>query len=442
MLKSLLFVLFFLFLHCFVSAQESEQVIKNLQEEFENLKQKFETQEKLNKELQNKINQLEGELERLKLQLPEEGFIPEKPPITQQTSANIFNPQATVFLNTLWRIDDRKMFLVEDDERERIDDSFILRDVEVDLRAPVDPYIDAVFIFAGEQDAPGEMKFDAEEAYAIIKNLPFFEKPPLGLRLKVGRFNTEFGRYNLLHTHDMPQLTRPRASEMYLGEEGYRTLGLSAQMYIPTPFDKESVLELTTQLLQGGEILLAEDGRNEPAYLANLRWSRTFSDEHNFDVSAIYHHAFSDKDSKMPVETYSLDFLYKWKPLRMGEWKSFLAGGQLFYSDRRYALSQEDGFIQMRSRPLGYFLWTQYQFDRNFYAGVRFDYTEDMDFDKIKTKSIQPYLTYYLSEFSRFRVGWEHRWSDNLEWDDSDTIFFEFNFVFGSHPPEPFWVNR
>jgi hypothetical protein len=38
-------------------------------------------------------------------------------------------------------------------------------------------------------------------------------------------------------------------------------------------------------------------------------------------------------------------------------------------------------------------------------------------------------------------VGYEHRERQGGD-DDLDTIFVQLTFVFGSHPVEPFWVNR
>jgi hypothetical protein len=58
------------------------------------------------------------------------------------------------------------------------------------------------------------------------------------------------------------------------------------------------------------------------------------------------------------------------------------------------------------------------------------------------TKSWSAYASYYTTEFLRFRLGFEHRQSDFAEQNDINTILLEINFVFGSHPTEPYWVNR
>ena len=48
----------------------------------------------------------------------------------------------------------------------------------------------------------------------------------------------------------------------------------------------------------------------------------------------------------------------------------------------------------------------------------------------------------FRKEFLRFRAGYEHRWSDIAADDGLDSFVAEVNVVFGSHPIEPYWVNR
>jgi len=40
------------------------------------------------------------------------------------------------------------------------------------------------------------------------------------------------------------------------------------------------------------------------------------------------------------------------------------------------------------------------------------------------------------------RLSYEHRWSSILAENKRNSFFAELNWVFGSHPPEPFWVNK
>lgn len=424
------------------AAEREVRTLERLERKLEALEKRVERAEAQHRKDAEKIHALEKEIARLKIAAAVPP--PQPPPAPVQTRLNVFNPRATVFGNGLLRLDDRKVFLTDGTSKQRIDSRFNLREAELDFRAAIDPFADGVVIATLESDVPGEFSVGVEEGYALIKNLPFLSRPPLGMRLKVGRFRSEFGRFNRLHTHDLPQSTRPLAVQTFLGPEGHAANGLSGRFLLPVPFDEESAVELTLQAFSGGDIAVAP-GTNDPGLLGNLRWSRTFAGVHSADLSAIVHYGHSDPAGRLPVTTYSVDGLYKWKPLRRGEWRSFLLGGQLFFSDRRFLPPVHSGADALRARtthPLGYFVFGQYQLSRRLMAGVRWDWTEDIANDARTTMAVQPYVSYYFSEFLRLRLGLEHRWSDLPGEDGRNTALLETNFVFGSHPTEPFWVNR
>jgi hypothetical protein len=399
------------------------------------------------KDLEARVEELEKEIERLKLQSEPEPSPEPPPPPPATTSPNVFNPTVTVFGNGLYRYDDRRV----EEEGARLDNQFNVREVELDFRAAVDPFADGVLITAFESELPGEFEAAVEEGYVNVKRLPLpvFDDPPLGLKLKVGRFRTEMGRLNRLHLHDLPQMTRPLVIEEFLGPEGFIGNGLSAQFFIPTPFDEDSALEMTAQALTGGGVAVAPGPARSPGFVGNLRWFRAFAGAHNLDLSFIFHYGRTDPQATLNATTYGADLLYRWKPLRGGEFQSFLLGGQVFYARRAFLEEvdadgdgQIDGSERRDTHPLGYFAFTQYQFNRSTYLGARWDDTATVSDAAVRRRAITGYVTWYLSEFLRFRVGYEHRLSDIEEENRRNTAFGELNLVFGAHPPEPFWVNR
>lgn len=354
---------------------------------------------------------------------------------------NVLNPTITVFGNLLWRLDDREIVTEEGDE---IDDTVNLREVELDFRAAIDPYADGVVIVALESEVPGEFEAAVEELLVNVKSLPvgFWESPPLGTKITLGRMRTEFGRNNRLHLHDLPQLNRPAAVEQFLGEEGHAATGASAQMFLPSPGD--TALELTLQGFQGGNLPLAEE-KSRPAWLANLRFFLPLTDEHSFDVALIGFYGHNDPDGRRQSRAASLDWLYRWKPLRAGQSRSFLLGGQFFYARHEFEVDTDGDDVPdagEATSPFGYYVWAQLQISRPLYVGVRWDRTDVLRDEDAYLRRVQPYVSWYLSEFFRLRVAYEHTWSDLEEEDGLDSVLFEVNVVFGSHPPEPFWVNK
>ena len=109
------------------------------------------------------------------------------------------------------------------------------------------------------------------------------------------------------------------------------------------------------------------------------------------------------------------------------------------------------------SKPWGGFAFAQIQLARPLYLGVRADDTRTIRDDRLRRRAVGGYLTWYPSEFLRFRAGYEHLWSDIADEDgrrsdvpcrrqaDEDgrhSAFAQIDFVMGAHPPEPFWVNK
>jgi hypothetical protein len=182
---------------------------------------------------------------------------------------------------------------------------------------------------------------------------------------------------------------------------------------------------------------------HHPAYLGNLRGFVPLGDEHSFDASAIGFYGTNDPAGHAQSRVFSVDALYRWKPMRQGEYTSFVLGGQLFTAQHEFRTDPGGATGPVAETfPFGYTVWGQYQLTSRLYAGVRWDQAELLTDDHARQKRVTPYLSYYLSEFLRARVSYEHLWSDIAADDGRDTVMFELNAIFGSHPTEPFWVNK
>src|SRR5688572_6542564 len=152
--------------------------------------------------------------------------------LAQQPASNpatALNPTVTVVGNFLWRLDDKAVFVDGDPAEPRIDDTFNVREVEVDFRSAIDPYADGLLILAIESESPGEFEVGIEEMVVTIKSLPFgfWERPPLATKIRLGRMRVDLGRLNKLHLHDLPQSMYGLTIGDFLGEEGYVANGVS-----------------------------------------------------------------------------------------------------------------------------------------------------------------------------------------------------------------------
>ena len=397
--------------------------------------------------MQQQMKQLMERIEQLEKEKTVEAEPAPAPAQQPQTILGALNPAISVITNFVARGDTKS---VRNSDGDRVDNKFNIREAELDLRAPIDPYADGVLIASLESASPGKFSASIEEGYVNIKKLPFLDEPPLGMKLKVGRFRPAFGKFNILHTHDLPTTFRSLPTEEFMGEEGFIENGGSANFFIPTPWDEESSLDATIEVMNGGDVAISPKIKGGPASLGHLRWYRTFRDAHSLELGwSSYVHPDGGAGS---ADFHGLDFLYRWKPLRQGEYQSFLFGGESMFARRAYPHADEPadvahaikrrGLEPGQGTPWGYSLFGQWQFNQRTYAGLRWDQTTTLFNPNLMRMSLTPYLSYYLSEFLRARLSYEHRWSDFFTENNRNSFFFELNWVFGSHPPEPFWVNK
>lgn len=414
----------------FILMQDPDEKLRAMQEQLDAMKRQLQDMEAI----KQKLAQMELEMAVLRAEAaPMPSAREEKP-----TPLNFLNPTITVFGNLGVRIDSKT---VRNEEGDQVDDHFFLRAVEVDFRAAVDPYADAVVILAVEQEGDGEFAVEAEEAYAVLKRLPILEDAPLGMRVKAGRFRPPFGVVNQLHLHDLPWVTRPEAVVEYLGSEsgnsffegGWADEGGGLSFLLPDALTPEDMaVELSYYAMDTGSIAIADgNGGTIPGHMARAQWNIKADDENDFILGSSYYRETGHRG----IDLFGGDFMFRHKP---DDFQSVVVGGELFYGDRKFYVDD----TRARNTPLGGFVYVQYQPDWPWYLGARFDRIDDVDDDELQTSVAGAHVSYYTSEFLRFRVGYEHRWSDiDLE-DGNNSVFVELNWIFGSHPTEPFWVNR
>ena len=353
---------------------------------------------------------------------------------------NLLNPAITAFLDMGGS--------GSGDKHNKARNRFTLREAELDLRAAVTPRADGVLVIAiGEEieepfgEVEIDFRFELEEGYLDVHTLPW------DLALRAGKFRSAFGRSNLLHTHDLPQVTRPLAVQAFLGPEGLATVGASLSWLVPNPWDQ--YLELAVQVVNadgGSESpILDGPGAGNPAVLSHLKLFRDIGDTGSLELgtSFLYSRASGGRDDG---HTLGADVTYMWRDPAAPDFRSLLFQGELFWSDSDFADGKQDHYW-------GFYAFGQYQFAQNWYAGIRYDYT---DFPNLELQgpaddsawAISPYVTWYLFEALRLRLEYQHQDRDQMGRDQKgrdateDAILLGLTFFIGAHPPHPYWVNR
>ena len=356
------------------------------------------------------------------------------------TSPIIFNPRTTAFINFAARGDNKTAF--NEDGSVEISNRPFLRSTELDFRAPVDPYAEAVAILSVEDEAGQGFALDPEEVYGLIKRLPLLESAPMGMKLKVGKFRAPFGVSNRLHLHDLPWTTRPLVISKLLGtehgdffESGFNPIGADFDFFLPNPIPY-TTLEMNIDIVKSGDLGMSGGvGGRQPAWLAHLTLSADLMNEHIVVLGAS---GYAER-GRPSVSLLGLDATYKWAPSEQRSSRSAVVGGEIFWG-RRTAIDSLQA--EQVVRPRGWYGFAQVQLSYWLYLGIRYDWAQDPLESLPVTRSLAAYASYYTTEFLRFRIGYEHRTSDNDVVNGLNTAVLEINFVFGSHPTEPYWVNR
>ena len=144
---------------------------------------------------------------------------------------------------------------------------YTLGQAELSLAGVVDPYfIAAAHILSVISPTSGESTFELEEAFLATTGLP------LGLRLEVGYFLTEFGIVNPQHPHIWDWLDMPVVNSRMFGGDGMRQAGFRTSLLLNTPWfsqlhvGMQHATGVTMASFLGGELAHTHGGGGHDAH--------------------------------------------------------------------------------------------------------------------------------------------------------------------------------
>lgn len=317
-----------------------------------------------------------------------------------------------------------------------------VREVELDLRAAVDPRADAVAILAvardvenpvfpeGEDAEGPDTSIEVEEAYLFLHD---FGVP--NLTAKLGRFHVRFGRQNILHLHDLPTSDPSFVNQAFLAPEALSDSGLSLSYLIPNPWNQyvEAIVEVLAGEGAGSEspTLRGDLAVDAPAVNTHLLWNADIARDWNLELGGTWLHGHADPDNSLDLNLFGGDLTI----LHTDPTGGF--NNQVFQAEFiRGLVDQDDGSTE---GSWGAYVLAQQQLDKDWYVGARLDWTENPNDSGEEAWGISPYVSWYWSEFLRFRVEYQHKDGDVP---DEDVVMFQATWIFGAHPPHPYWTMR
>ncbi len=336
---------------------------------------------------------------------------------------------------------------------------FNARNVELALDGAVDPFFEGFANIVFKLDNNNQTQVEVEEAFGQTTDLPF------GFQAKAGQFFTQFGRINPTHPHTWDFVDAPLVQGLLLGPDGLRGVGAQLAWVIPLPFYAQAILAL--QNGQGGTgysfrnpgdtgtffdrstINRQTDGLSDLVITPRLEASVDLTSTQTLlgGVSA----AFGPNDTGYTSSTqiYGADLFYKWKPSNAeGGWPYVKWQSEAMV--RRFEAGQglNNTFaIAETFHDWGAYSQVVWGFYKGWAAGLRGDYmhmqTSDVTNDpqRQSRSRVSTDLTWYLSEFSKFRLQYNYdRLQSNafLPSRDENSLFLMYELALGAHGAHKF----
>jgi len=330
---------------------------------------------------------------------------------------------------------------------ERTDaNGFDLSEAEVAFESVVDPYT-KVNLF---------LSFPAGETPEVEEGVVTTLALPAALQLKGGRFKSDFGRWNTLHTHAFPTVERPAVLESFFGPESLTNDGLSLSWLIPNPWGLflESVSEAGTarpgpafnsaeRALTWTERLAASFNPTANATIATgltaaggqTGPSETLLD----DIDAAGLGGTLAPDDRLPSKVAGADITWKWKPLQHNTERSFMWQTEVLRSRREVQTLAGSALASESIASLGGYTYVEAQWRKRFKYGLRFDLTGSPDSVDARLWAVAGVVRWIPSEFQEIRFEVRHTRLNGeaaalLDTDQDDTrVFFEWIPVIGAH---------
>lgn len=313
---------------------------------------------------------------------------------------------------------------------------FFPREIELALFGEVDPYARAeVRIEAGEERAGQETGIKLTEANLTLLTLPW------GTQLKMGQMRNRFLYSNFIHEHDLPWPDRPNVLRNFLGEDGLVEKGAELTVVPDLPF----YLEGLVGAFNGDNVTAFGRGKlNKPLVTGRLRTFLELTDTSALQLGASVANGQTPAQRGSTLAGYELK--YKYRP---ESWLHPLLtlGGEGLFSIRRTTVTNSDtGLTENRTRRrFGWYGYGELQPFTRWALGMRYDWSQFPE-NPGQERAIEPYLSFWPSEFLRFRLAYKNTDRDHRDgFTDNggsarrvDEYLFQATFILGAHPAHPF----
>jgi len=303
-------------------------------------------------------------------------------------------------------------------------DRIAAREVELVVGSYVDPYsrFDSTIAFSDFAEV------DLEEAYLTRWGLPWDWKA------RVGKFFPRVGKEASTHRDSLSTVDEPFVVRNFFGNEGFARAGADLTRPFQGPFGL--VLEPSIGVLEGGAgegSLTFGSNRRRPTVYSHLKMFKDLSDLSGLELGLTHLLGSKKSDNGFQVNVLGADATYTY---HVTPTNKLLLQSEVYVQDRGAASSTDpDTGVVSRfdQHPWGIYLLGDYRFAPRWSAGVRLDQVRPVDAAASRNldQGIAAFLTFYQSEFARWRLQYRHETDADRKEDNA--VFLQGTFAIGTH---------
>jgi type II secretory pathway pseudopilin PulG len=386
------------------------------------------------------------------------GWSPSQPLTVARAGSAYLNLSFDALMDVGWSTASDPSQFLELGDHDPINRGFSLRNAEIVLDGAVDPYFKGFANIVFKLDKNNETAVELEETYLQSSSLPG------NLQIKGGQFFASFGRQNAQHPHTWAFVDDPLILTRAFGPEGLRNIGAQLSWLAPLPFYTEATLGVFNgqgstafsfrnpgdpvngvDRLHGRSTLESNlSGPGDLLYVPHLSSSFDLTSQQTLVVGASAAFGPNETGEDTRTQIYGFDIYWKWKPANS-------QAGFPFVSWQTEALYQRfeagaDPSLSLPAETLkdwGFYSQVLWGFKQRWVAGLRGEYVngntgayDPNDVFRGERTRISPNLTFYPTEFSKFRL--QYNYDHGEYFGNEHSVWMQVEFLLGAHGAHKF----
>jgi len=303
---------------------------------------------------------------------------------------------------------------------------FFLREVELSLVAPLDPFTRGKSFISLTENA-----ITIEEAYLEWLNLP------LNMNLKLGLFNAEFGILNRYHDHALPQFDRPKVLTNFFTNGNFGGTGLAGNFLLPTLFWADASIFDIAIISSGSGISFTDANTINMVGVAN--YTSYYDITHNtffewrLGAVAGYNDAARENGSLVG----NLSFNLKWIPSDRAKYRTFDWKTEFLYGSRETPTGTVNsmGFYSSIQNKINASWWL---FGRVDYSQLPYDNNQDEWAVTVGADFWQSEFVFLRGQFQYSQRNFTYVIGAPGPYPDDYSVVLQVNWAMGPHKHEAY----